>query len=226
MAKRKHSRGTCKFCGKDYARTGMTRHLKACKARKAAIAAEPGPKTALFHLIAQGTYNPQYWLHLEAPADIDLYGLDRFLRNIWVECCGHLSLFRIQDQNYVSLNLKDWWNPDDKEMDVELGQVLRPGIEFDYEYDFGSTTHLSLRVADERQGTPKADEPIRLMARNHPPDYRCQECGQPATLINVFEDYALLCDACVEAGEYPEDGFLPVVNSPRMGVCGYTGDAW
>jgi hypothetical protein len=30
------------------------------------------------------------------------------------------------------------------------------------------------------------------------------------------------CDTCSD----DNDDFLPIVNSPRVGVCGYTGDEW
>lgn len=65
------------------------------------------------------------------------------------------------------------------------------------------------------------EEPVRILARNEPPEFECAECGKPAAWINVWEDYTLLCDECADV-EYDE-GFLPVVNSPRVGVCGYTG---
>jgi hypothetical protein len=202
----------------------MSRHLEACKARKAAVAASDVPRTRLFHLVVQGTYNPTYWMNLEMPASATLYDLDRFLRGVWVECCGHLSMFKVVTRRYMSS--VEWGWDDDPDMDVELDQVLRPGLKFSYEYDFGTTTYLDLRVVAERQGAASAGQPVQIMARNNPPDYRCKDCGEPATLICVYCDYPLLCDKCAETHECGEDGFLPVVNSPRMGMCGYTGDAW
>jgi hypothetical protein len=58
----------------------MSRHLKACKARKAAIAAQDAsgvPTTRLFHLAVAGTYASDYWLHLEMPANATLYDLEQ-----------------------------------------------------------------------------------------------------------------------------------------------------
>ncbi len=89
------TRGKCIFCQNDYTRTGMTRHLETCKTRKAAIAAASAPGIRLFHLTVQGTYNAAYWMNLEIPASATLQDLDSFLRGIWVECCGHLSSFEI-----------------------------------------------------------------------------------------------------------------------------------
>ncbi len=222
------SRGTCFFCKKAYAKSGMSRHLKACKARKAAIATEEAsdaPTTRLFHLNVVGTYASDHWLHLEVPADATLRDLDQFLRDIWLECCGHLSMFEIMGQRFQVTLFDDWWSDEDRDMDIELGKVLMPGLKFAHEYDFGTTTYLTLKVVSEREGAAKEDEAVQILSRNEPPDYRCEVCEKPATWINVFEDYTLLCDECVEAQGYDE-GLLPVVNSPRMGMCGYTGDAW
>src|SRR5205085_12376692 len=84
----------------------MTQHLKYCKQRSARVAAQAEEmtrqKTRLFHLIVEGRYNPQYWMHLEVPATEPVATLDSFLRSIWLECCGHLSEFKIGDLSYSS----------------------------------------------------------------------------------------------------------------------------
>lgn len=228
MSKRPISRGTCTLCKNTYARSGMSRHLKACKARKAAIAAEDAkgaPKTRLFHLAVRGTYASDYWLHLEVPANATLYDLDGFLRGIWLECCEHLSMFKIMGRRFMVRVFDDLWD-DDPDMGFELARVLAPGLEFFHEYDFGSTTHLTLRVVSEREGVVSEDGGVQILARNEPPDLKCEMCDESATVICVYCDYTLLCDECVETHACGEEGLLPVVNSPRMGVCGYTGDAW
>jgi hypothetical protein len=230
-AKRTISRGTCAYCQKQYAKSGMSRHLQACKARQAAIAAEK-KATPLYHLVVSGTYAPDYWLHLEMPARAKLEDLDQFLRDIWLECCGHMSAFDIGDTRYEmdTGGIDAMWTmifgpkTPPRSMNVTLGKVLRPGLQFSHEYDFGTTTHLTLRVVGERQGSLPRGETVRILARNEPPDYRCEVCGKPATIINVFEDYMLLCDDCVVEEGYDE-GLLPLVNSPRTGQCGYTGEA-
>lgn len=222
------TRGTCLFCGNTYTQRGMYRHLEACKARKTAMASEDVEalgKVRLFHLAVKGTYATDYWTHLEVPSNATLRDLDQFLRDTWLECCGHLSQFTIGRRRFVSVT-DGWWNPEDRDMDVEVGQILRSGLEFSHEYDFGSTTHLDLRVVSEREGVAKEVESFRILARNEPLDHRCEECGEPATEICVFCGYTLLCEECAETHACGIDGLLPVVNSPRMGVCGYTGDAW
>ena len=225
MSKRKISRGTCVFCKNAYSKSGMSRHLGACKARKAATAAQEAGGTAatrLFHLVVQGTYAPELWLHLDVPASATLRDVDQFLREIWLECCGHLSMFRIQGRNFMDQVLDDWWGMDDRDMNVMLGRVLTPGLKFSHEYDFGSTTYLTLKVVSEREGAPSQDEPVQLLARNELPDLRCDLCGKQAVYVDVLKDYTLLCEECDETDGYGE-GQMPVVNSPRMGVCGYIG---
>jgi hypothetical protein len=202
----------------------MARHLRACEARKAheaEIRSQGARRATLFHLVADGYRD--YWLHLEMPADATLYDLDAFLRDIWLECCGHLSAFTIGNVRFYSHPEPGWGF--DQGMDVRLGEVLIPKLKFTYEYDFGSTTELELRVLGQHQGwIGKAEEPVRLLARNLPPEFGCIECGKPATKIHAWE-WVVLCDECAatKTDEYDPEGLMPLVNSPRAGVCGYWG---
>jgi hypothetical protein len=185
---------------------------------------------------APGT--PAYWLDIEVKAEAKLDALDSFLRRIWVECCGHLSGFRIGRASYFSRGYDFGFVKEssgfgsrqgsERSMSVRICDALRSsGEAFSYEYDFGSTTSLQLRVMQERTGRP-GRPPVRLLARNTPPTWPCAICGQPATLVCAYcvqdEGNAFVCrrhrkrHACGEA-----ESFLPVVNSPRTGVCGYTG---
>lgn len=222
MATRRISRGTCYFCKKTFAKSGMGRHLRACAARKetdAKMETVIARHTRLFHLVADGYRD--WWLHLEMPVDATLSDLDHFLRAIWLECCGHLSAFQIMGLNYDSHPDMAWGHADS--MDVALGEALAPQMKFSHKYDFGSTTELSLRVVSEREGWIRPqDEPVRILARNNPPDIGCYECGEPATQLHAWE-YVALCDKCAEMEDYDPDGLMPLVNSPRAGVCGYTG---
>jgi hypothetical protein len=96
--------GTCAFCNAELAKNKMTQHLKSCKQRLANIAAQEGKsrktKTRLFHILAEGQYNPQYWLHFEVPASVSLWSLDSFLKDMWIDDLDHLSGFTINGTNY------------------------------------------------------------------------------------------------------------------------------
>lgn len=226
---RQTSKGTCSFCHREFSKASMTRHLETCEQR-AAIQAEEGShqkarQTRAFHLVVAGYRLPMYWMHLEVSAGTTLATLDRFLRDTWLECCGHLSAFEIGGVRYtVDAGLYDW-DTSGKNMQVRLDKVLKPGQTCSYEYDFGSTTELTMKVISEQEvGVQK--KAIQILARNNLPLVPCDMCGEPATTFCtqcVYEDKGCLCNACAKDHECGEEMLLPMVNSPRAGVCGYTG---
>jgi hypothetical protein len=222
------SMGKCNLCGGAFNKAAMAKHLKSCSQAKAdAAASERRPsrqKAKTFHLVVQGRYLPDYWMHLEVPADATLEILDGFLRRTWLECCGHMSAFTIEDKTYSVAPMGEL---DDESMDATLGDVLRPGMKFYHEYDFGTTTHLALKVVSEQESDIKAGD-VRVLARNEPPPIPCGSCGKAATRVCtecLWSDTGKgwLCDACAAKHKCHEEMFLPVVNSPRVGMCGYTG---
>lgn len=376
-------KGVCNFCHQEIDKAKMTQHLKSCKERKVsfeaqAVTAAQSQKprmTKLYHILVEGTDLPMYWLHIELPALYTLYDLDDFLREIWVECCSHLSEFRVGKMSFLSrpdfmdfpdsmmvgddadddeedeeedveldeeqfdeeedeeeddeeyygedeaqeelheenaseiselmqmspremldsintmltqefqrdaagMPLEEFENrflqlftqrlqaespeeaeelartpelqdqlkgmasalhtmfqfpmlanmvmPEEQDMSYDIRDVLKVGDKFSYEYDFGSTTSLRLKVIAEREGYFRKDEdPVRILARNLQPVIPCRECGQPATKVEpgyAAALYGALCDKCAKkVDEYADEEFLPVVNSPRTGVCGYAG---
>ncbi len=326
------SKGVCSFCKGEFEKAKMTQHLKYCKQRATEIATElentPAvQKIRLFHILVEGRYNPQYWMHLELSAQDDLADLDDFLRAIWLECCGHLSEFTIGGTSYSSepedyfyfgedatdeeaeieeeedeeldvdellqtfppeylkmlpknflselqkfetindlisylkeiLNSipkrgvphsQEEWDAyreryfqsqvleallemvEDRSLDVPLEKVLKVGQKFSYEYDFGSSTDLTLKVLSEREGAvqneDEDEDTIEILARNIEPVMLCKVCGKPAKFVvgGYFdvEENAFCSKKCVKKSGEDADMLLPVVNSPRVGVCGYTGE--
>jgi hypothetical protein len=174
-----------------------------------------------------GRRSSPYWLHLDASSQATLDDLDRFLRDIWLECCGHLSVFQLGDRSFSGSSLFSSPFDDDghdESTAIRLGKLLSPGQKLSYEYDFGSTTSLEIRVLAEREGA--VAEPIAVLARNNPLVTVCVGCGQAATMSCIecaYEDAASLCDACATVHVCGEEMLLPIVNSPRNGICGYTG---
>ena len=196
----------------------MTRHLSKCS-QPQTLAPRVKQKTApAFHLVVEGRWGKAYWMHLAAPVKAPLSELDDFLRDIWLECCGHMSAFKIGGNRYSVSPLEE-----ERDMATPLSRVLDVGTKFSYEYDFGSTTELVLKVVGFwNQSEPK--DAVELLARNDPPQIICERCKtQPATQICLDSEEAWLCQACVAAHECDEGMRLPVVNSPRVGVCAYTG---
>jgi hypothetical protein len=189
----------------------MTRHLQSCL-KKSGSQAGDGEK--LFHIVVEGMglSGDLYWLHLKVKAAAKFETLDRFLRDTWLECCGHMSAFRM--------------GRDEVGMNRSLARLLKPKMKLIHEYDFGSTTELLVTVAGEFEGSIRKGK-LEILARNDPPSIPCAQCGKPATQICcycVYSEKGWLCEEC--AGEHGcgEDMLLPVVNSPRTGVCGYDGE--
>ena len=228
---RQTSKGSCTCCHRELSKASMTRHLQSCEQRIAMQgeigSRQPVKRIKAFHLIVEGYRLPMYWMHLEVAAGSTLATLDRFLRDTWLECCGHLSVFRIDGCNYYVDAEMDayWWDMRRKTMQVKLEEVLSPGQTCSYEYDYGTTTELKLKVISEREVETKG-KAIQVLARNTPPVILCEECGKPATNVCsqcIFDEKGWLCDDCAEEHECGEEMLLPVVNSPRVGMCAYTG---
>lgn len=222
------SKGTWRFCQGVFGKAGMTRHVESCAARAAAMAAGSGEQAGrgrLLHLVVAGHDAPEYWMHLEVPGEASLTSLDKFLRETWLECCGHLSAFEIAGVSYASTVDREWGSGDKGMRGTKVGKVLAPEQQCTYEYDFGTTTTLRLRVVGERDG-PVGSKRVTILARNEPPTIPCVECGQAATVVCsqcIWDDSGWLCEACGKRHECGEEMFLPVVNSPRVGMCGYVG---
>ncbi len=221
MAESTRPRGACAYCGREMTRGGLSRHLAGCKERGAAIAAadagkgESGPQV---HLQVQDAWGGDYWLHLEMQGSAPLGELDHYLRAIWLECCGHMSRFSVGG-----------WGGEEFDMDEKAADVLQPGVELTHIYDFGTDSQTLIRVVAVRQGKPLTRHPITLMARNAPPAVACQDCGEPATRLCLECPYdeqpGTLCAAHARKHRHRELGKLPLLNSPRSGMCGYDGPA-
>lgn len=225
--KRKTSRGNCTLCGKIYSKGTITRHLNTCQEKTQMIGNHDKAtrmKTHMFHIVVEGRHRPMYWLHLDIPGNTKLESLDRFLRDIWLECCGHLSAFTINGITYSSYSETEF---DDRSMNVTIDHVLSPGLKCMYEYDFGSTTELKVHVISDRKTIiPVKVQKIMVLARNLAPEIPCDHCGEPSTQIcmeHCWSGNGWFCERCSEEHGCSKDMMLSVVNSPRVGVCAYNG---
>jgi len=219
------SEGICRFCLKKYSGAGMGRHLAACKARqeKNALEIKKGRKKHKIYHIKITEYK-WYWLHIDIAASATLADLDVFLRGIWLECCGHMSAFTIRGVRYEDQSPSDefsFWDIPSESMNTRLDAVLNVKDKFSYEYDFGSTTYLEGQVLGAREGYLGKNK-IRILARNNAYAFACDHCGKPA-VGTCAECEEFVCDQCLESHACGEEMVLAVVNSPRMGVCGYGG---
>ena len=120
-------------------------------------------------LVLYGKYNKDYWLIIQIKENATLKDLDQFIRNIWVECCGHLSAFEVHGQRYESMPMEDsFWGEPAKGMNYKLKNIFEQGMQIEYEYDYGSTTELIICVQDY-YNAPNQKEKITILSRNNPP---------------------------------------------------------
>ena len=225
MARKAQSRGNCAYCGAEFAKSGAGRHLKKCSKKLGLIqTAEISklPTENLWHLRIQDAYNKDFWLDLEMRGSASLKTLDSYLRAIWLECCGHLSEYRIGG-----------WGGSKVGMTRKADAVFTQGFSIQHLYDFGTTSETNIKVVDVRKGKALSKRPISLMARNLQPKSTCSECDQPASWLCLECLYEatesgtwFLCDEHAE--NHPHDNYgepVPLCNSPRVGMCGYEGPA-
>lgn len=187
----------------------MINHIQKC-AKTTDIQGEEGP---IIQLLIEAEEMPEYWLLVEGKNQATFQQLDSCLRKIWLECCDHLSRFyEMRNQISKQTTFEDYFT--------------KPGISFKYKYDFKSTTALIGKSVNLRKGAI-GKKAIRLLAQNVALELICSECNKPAEMVCPYcvdVKPTLFCAAHAEKHKRSrKETFLPVVNSPRMGVCRYTG---
>ena len=201
------TKGNCYLCGAEISKSAMKTHILKKHSSE-------GEECALFKV--EGGYKKGYWLYIDVPLDETLEAVDQFLRDIWLECCDHMSIFRMKDEY--------WDEDDDYGKAFEIGSIP-VGTQLIHEYDMGDTTRTLVTVMG-RIRRPPQNKAVRLLARNVPPKFTCANCGAEADYIDRDAIYScenpFCCARCAEGRE--ESALLPVTNSPRMGVCGYAGE--
>ena len=158
----------------------------------------------------------EMFLQLLVKGDAPMKTIDVFLRDIWLECCGHLSGF-----GHKSFKIK---------MKDRVEDVFRPKVKIYHDYDYGTTTRVFLKAHKQYQLILK--EKIILLSRNEPLKLMCALCKEkPAINICIvccYQEMAFFCKKCSSkhaktCEDFADYAEMPVVNSPRMGECGYTG---
>jgi hypothetical protein len=219
----KQSKGMCAYCGQELIKSQVAKHLSACQKRQTIIDKAERKKSkseTLYHLRVQDAWRKEFWLDLEMRGSSALNDLDFYLRSIWLECCGHMSQFSVGG-----------WRGNEIPKSRKVDEVFKTGTELTHIYDFGTSSETLIKVVGMREGKPTNAHPITLMARNIIPEAKCIECEQAAAwLCNeclIEEDvWGVLCDEHAET--HPHDNYdepIPLVNSPRLGMCGYEGPA-
>ena len=177
--------GKCYYCGKELTERTIKRHMKNCSEMKKVIEEKmentKGIREQFLISIKDKQASRKYCVYVSIDAGLQLAHLDKFIRDIWVECCGHLSTFYIDREEYSH-------NSDGQyKMNFLLKDILSIDKKFQYKYDFDLTTHLILEVVD---------------------------------IIKVSEEFSQIEIIARNNEEILEQAYC---NSPRDGVCGYSG---
>ncbi|RPJ59304.1 MAG: hypothetical protein EHM12_07065 [Dehalococcoidia bacterium] len=201
--------GKCASCGVKIDKADMKSHIITC----AKTTEFKGKAEKIIQLFIEAEELPEYWVYLEGNEQATFQELDGYLRHIWLECCDHLSgFFEMRNQIPKGTRLVEYF--------------AKPGMVFKYKYDFETTTELLGKSINLRKGSI-GKQTIRLLARNEPLKLACSECKKPAEYVCPFcidVMPTLFCAAHAEKHKCGvEETYLPVVNSPRMGICKYTG---
>jgi hypothetical protein len=250
MADKLISEGICTFCSKTYKKGGINRHLIK-ELEEMSKNGKPG-KSFLLKVEPDPSWGRSpYFLSIWMDGEMKMDELDNFLRKIWLECCGHMSAFvdvkkRAQTSgtwgffDAQELLEKGKVKQYEKMMEEQSGEipmsrkvknVFEKGKKLEYQYDFGSTTQLQIEVVAEYP--VKAEKKYFLLSRNEPLKIKCSSCSdkmatQLCSVCAAYDNDAIFCDSCAkkhakECDDFDDYAAMPVVNSPRMGVCAYDG---
>jgi len=189
--------GYCEDCGHEAGKIAIKNHI---------IKKHNEGKYECYLIQATSIYSGlPYWLLFSAPKTSTLDEVDRLLRRVWCECCGHMSGFFMGQYDEIDIDRK----------------LSSFGIKstFRYDYDFGSTTSLKLTIVDEVKSDKKG---VQLLGRNKMPEHKCTFCDDEADYIDSYSD-DFACEKCHKKEEDDDSYWRRTANSPRMGVCGYEG---
>ena len=206
------SEGKCFYCEQIFSQKEIAKHLAKHLADKEKADLNNTNQTYC-HVLVEAS---PYFLHLLVKGNATMIKIDTFLRNIWLECCDHLSEFRNKNSEI--------------EMNYKVSKVFKPKIKIIHEYDFGTTTRVNLKALKHYQLNLK--ENIILLSRNEPLKIMCSTCKKEfainmCTVCN-WNSEAYFCKKCSKKHEkvcadFADYSSSPIVNSPRMGECGYMG---
>jgi hypothetical protein len=204
--------GKCLFCNQVFDQDEIGKHLAMHLSQ---MEKEDHTKiTKSFHHIKVEA--EEMFLHILVNSKSEMKVIDNFLKDIWLDCCGHMS-------NFGHKNFKI-------RMSNSIADVFVPKIKIYHDYDYGSTTRIDLKTV--KNYALHLKENLILLSRNEPLKLICSICKKkPAVCLCTtcnWEEDTFFCEPCAVKHEETCEDFedyarMPVVNSPRMGVCGYEG---
>ena len=200
----------CLICHRVFSTNKFLRHLGSCIPKHM----DAGEAVHVLTRVRSDDFG--HFAYFLSPGSMTLDDLDDVLRSFWLNCCNkHLSAFFIKKEELP--------------IDLELRE-FQPKSTLDYMYDFAHTTYLRVEILKFFTLQPGSDDLFWLLGRNEPFEYTCDICnkGKAVQLIPERLGQGFFCQTCFAQSVYSDDEYeeeycLPVVNSPRMGVCDYMG---
>ena len=207
-AEAENSPGWCHLCGNVIRAAAAAAHTTSCvmdAVRSRYIARDVDERYARSKPIMLWVRSEQrrHWMMLVVQPTTSLRQLDGFLRDTWLECCGHMSHFGIGDVQYSAcvpgpgdppMFDADLAEPDQRHMVHTVEETITTGQRFRHEFDYGDTTCLDLEcvatlpvpygylpefINPPEAATGHCDNFITIVARNQPLEH-CFTCGTVA----------------------------------------------
>jgi len=188
----------CQFCNNKFNLKKLIEHenciIEHCQ----------GKSGYLLFFNAIGITNKDYYMYVIVGSNTKFSNINKFLKDIWCDCCGHTSIFKNCQTGYkIQTNrLLSEFDEDD---------------EFVYEYDAGDTTTIFFRIVKKIKNNN--DNKFSIIIRNEQPIIKCKKCKDNS---NYYVCGDPICSKCIEKiDEDEKECKLEIVNSPRSGQCGY-----
>jgi hypothetical protein len=209
MEQKLKSEGKCLFCNQSFPQKEIGKHLATHLAKMEKDDSSKSPETFCHIVVEDGVL----FLHLLVKGKVAMKKIDTFLRDIWLDCCGHMSNFANGNSKIAATQ--------------KVADVFETNVKIQHDYDYGDTTRVDLKGI--KNYNLKLKEDIVLLSRNEPLKLICAKCEKhPAANVCTVCDWDFYCESCSakhekECADFGDYAKMPVVNSPRMGVCGYMG---
>jgi len=133
MEKELKSEGRCLYCDELSSQAEIGKHLAKHLAQMEKEGAGKNQSNYVHVEVGAG----EMFLHLLVKGDSPMKIIDGFLRDIWLECCGHLSGFGHKN---FKVKMKDL-----------VEDVFQPRVKIFHDYDYGTTTRVFLNAKKQYQ---------------------------------------------------------------------------
>ena len=212
-----NSPGWCHLCGDTFLADEAKAHIETCitqTVEKKYIIRDFDERYARSSpvMIWVRSEELRHWMMLVMQPTTSLRQLDQFLRNQWLECCGHMSHFEIGKVHYSACvpgpgdppNFDTAMaEPNEQHMVHTIEETVTDKDRFSHEFDYGDTTCLDLEhvaalpfpyyclpdlIKPPKEAEGYSDDFITIVARNQPPEH-CFTCRKTARWRYSENDY-------------------------------------